>query len=152
MSHRDMVEAAPPGFRGHRLAPRRQALPRCRIPRAGLSGVQFHPEVVHTDVGQADSRELRLRHLRMRAGLGYPERRIGRCSKSRSANTAGNRNVFFFVSGGVDSTVAYTLCLRALGPDRVYGIYVDTGLMRQDETDFVREHLRGAGRDGLSCR
>src|SRR6185437_6052578 len=45
---------------------------------------------------------------------------------------------FFFVSGGVDSTVAYTLCLRALGSERVFGIYVDTGLMRQAETEFVR--------------
>jgi GMP synthase (glutamine-hydrolysing) len=52
--------------------------------------------------------------------------------------TAGNRNVFFFVSGGVDSTVAYTLCLRALGSERVFGIYVDTGLMRKGETDLVR--------------
>ena len=50
----------------------------------------------------------------------------------------GDRNVFFFVSGGVDSTVAYTLCLRALGPGRVRGVYVDTGLMREGETEFVR--------------
>jgi GMP synthase (glutamine-hydrolysing) len=50
----------------------------------------------------------------------------------------GERNVFFFVSGGVDSTVAFTLCLRALGPERVYGVYVDTGLMRKGETEFVR--------------
>ena len=62
--------------------------------------------------------------------------------------TAADRNVFFFVSGGVDSTVAYTLCLRALGPERVYGIYVDTGLMREGETDFVRYNFEalGAGR------
>ena len=52
--------------------------------------------------------------------------------------TVRDRNVFFFVSGGVDSTVAYTLCLRALGPERVYGIYVDTGLMRAGETELVR--------------
>jgi GMP synthase (glutamine-hydrolysing) len=38
----------------------------------------------------------------------------------------------------VDSTVAFTLCTRALGPDRVRGVYVDTGLMREGETDFVR--------------
>ncbi len=50
---------------------------------------------------------------------------------------AAGRNVFFFVSGGVDSTVAYTLCLRALGPSRVHGVYVDTGLMREGETEFV---------------
>jgi GMP synthase (glutamine-hydrolysing) len=49
----------------------------------------------------------------------------------------GSRNVFFFVSGGVDSSVAFALCMRALGPDRVRGVYVDTGLMRQGETDWV---------------
>jgi GMP synthase (glutamine-hydrolysing) len=51
----------------------------------------------------------------------------------------GTRSVFFFVSGGVDSTVAFTLCIRALGPDRVKGVYVDTGLMREGETDVVRQ-------------
>ena len=53
--------------------------------------------------------------------------------------------MFFFVSGGVDSTVAYTLCLRALGPERVYGLYVDTGLMRQDETEFVKRIFSDLG-------
>jgi GMP synthase (glutamine-hydrolysing) len=41
------------------------------------------------------------------------------------------------VSGGVDSTVAFALCTRALGADRVRGVYVDTGLMREGETEFV---------------
>jgi GMP synthase (glutamine-hydrolysing) len=53
--------------------------------------------------------------------------------------------VFFFVSGGVDSTVAFTLCLRALGEDRVRGIYVDTGLMREGETEFVRRMFDDLG-------
>ena len=53
----------------------------------------------------------------------------------KSAQCVGDRSVFFFVSGGVDSTVAYTLCLRALGAGRVDGVYVDTGLMREGETD-----------------
>ena len=58
---------------------------------------------------------------------------------------AGDRSVFFFVSGGVDSTVAFALCTRALGAERVRGVYVDTGLMREGETDFVR-------RDGRASR
>jgi GMP synthase (glutamine-hydrolysing) len=58
---------------------------------------------------------------------------------------AKDRNIFFFVSGGVDSTVAYTLCLRALGPERVHGTYVDTGLMREGETDFVRANFAKLG-------
>ncbi len=46
--------------------------------------------------------------------------------------------MFFFVSGGVDSTVACALCQRALGPERVQGVYVDTGLMREGETESMR--------------
>jgi GMP synthase (glutamine-hydrolysing) len=53
-------------------------------------------------------------------------------------DAVGSRSVFFFVSGGVDSSVAYALCTRALGAERVRGVYVDTGLMREGETDFVR--------------
>ena len=110
MSHRDLVAAPPAGFRvlattstcadgGHRR----------RVPR--LYGVQFHPEVVHTTRRHAHSRKLRLRYLRLREGLESGEPR-SRWSKSRFAQRAGDRNVFFFVSGGVDSTVAFTLCLR----------------------------------------
>jgi len=54
----------------------------------------------------------------------------------------GDRNVLFFLSGGVDSTVAYTLCIQALGPERVHGTYVDTGLMREGETEFVSRIFR----------
>ena len=50
----------------------------------------------------------------------------------------GNRKIFFFVSGGVDSSVAFALATRAVGAERVRGVYVDTGLMREGETDFVR--------------
>ena len=57
----------------------------------------------------------------------------------------GDRNVFFFVSGGVDSTVAFTLCLRALGAGRVRGVYVDTGLMREGETEFVERTFEALG-------
>ncbi|MCK9909555.1 GMP synthase (glutamine-hydrolyzing), partial [Microbacteriaceae bacterium K1510] len=57
----------------------------------------------------------------------------------------GDKSVFFFVSGGVDSTVAFALCARALSRDKVLGVYVDTGLMRQDETAELRSLLAEAG-------
>ncbi len=57
--------------------------------------------------------------------------------------------MFFFVSGGVDSTVAYTLCLRALGNARVSGFYVDTGLMREGETEFVRNLFHSLGAEAF---
>ena len=59
-----------------------------------------------------------------------------------------DRRVLFFLSGGVDSTVAYALTVKALGADRVHGVYVDTGFMRLDETREIQtafDHL-GYGR------
>src|SRR5208337_555134 len=73
-----------------------------------------------------------------------PKDRI-RPIETQIREVAGDRNVFFFVSGGVDSTVAYTLCLKALGPERVHGTYVDTGLMREGETEFVRRNFERLG-------
>ena len=57
----------------------------------------------------------------------------------------GAGSVFFLVSGGVDSTVAFVLCARALPKERVLGLYVDTGLMRKGETDELRDNLRTLG-------
>jgi GMP synthase (glutamine-hydrolysing) len=101
-----------------------------------LYGVQFHPEVVHTERG----RQLLSNFLFDIAGCeqDWNPRDQAERIEDEIRRVAGDRNIFFFVSGGVDSTVAFTLCLRALGPERVRGLYVDTGLMREGETVFVR--------------
>lgn len=147
MSHRDTVAAVPEGF---------EALARtdtCAVAAMGnvqrrLYGVQFHPEVVHTERG----RQILSNFLFRISGCEQdwnPKHRIP-LIESQIREIAGGRNVFFFVSGGVDSTVAYTLCLRALGPDRVHGLYVDTGLMREGETEFVRQIFASLGAGGFS--
>jgi GMP synthase (glutamine-hydrolysing) len=134
MSHRDLVSAAPAGF---------SVLGRtatCSIaaieePARGLYGVQFHPEVVHTTRGREILSNFLFgicdcqRDWDPRNRVPQIEEEIRQC--------VGDRNVFFFVSGGVDSTVACALCQRALGAERVRGVYVDTGLMREGETDYV---------------
>ena len=135
MNHRDQVESVPDGFdvlaktdtcavaaMAHRDRP--------------LMAVQFHPEVVHTPQGHKILSNFVFRVCGCTPDWD-PKDRI-RPLEAEIRSVAGDRNVFFFVSGGVDSTVAYTLCLRALGPERVYGIYVDTGLMREGETEHVR--------------
>ena len=144
MTHRDVVTAAPPASASWPAPPPVRSPP-SKTPARGLYGVQFHPEVVHTSQGAQILDELRVRHLRLPEGLGSrPSRRAQ--SKTQIRQCVGDRNVFFFVSGGVDSTVAFTLCLRALGAGRVRGVYVDTGLMREGETEFVRAAFRlGAG-------
>jgi GMP synthase (glutamine-hydrolysing) len=135
MSHRDTALAAPPGFEVLGST-ETCAIAAMADPGRGLYGVQFHPEVVHTRRG----REILENFVFGVCGCQRdwnPKNRIP-LVLSRIHETVGDRSVFFFVSGGVDSSVAFTLCLQALGAERVRGIYVDTGLMREGETDFVR--------------
>jgi GMP synthase (glutamine-hydrolysing) len=138
MSHRDQVERVPAGFAV--LA----STPTCPVAAMGdhgrrLFGLQFHPEVVHTPRGG----QLLANFVFDIAGCERDWDPRGRVAllEERIREVAGGRNVFFFVSGGVDSSVAYQLCVRALGRNRVHGAYVDTGLMREGETEFVRRAL-----------
>ena len=136
MSHRDRVDRVPSGFTllGETTT--------CPIAAMGddarrLYGVQFHPEVVHTPRGMRILENFLFRVANCEKDWN-PRGRLG-LLEDKIREVAAGRNVFFFVSGGVDSSVAYTLCLRALGPGRVHGAYVDTGLMREGETEFVRD-------------
>lgn len=138
MSHRDQVERVPAGFAV--LA----STSTCPVAAMGdhgrrLFGLQFHPEVVHTPRGG----QLLANFVFNIAGCERDWDPRGRVAllEERIREVAGGRNVFFFVSGGVDSSVAYQLCVRALGRNRVHGAYVDTGLMREGETEFVRRAL-----------
>jgi len=135
MSHRDLVAGVPQGFS---IVGRTDTCPVAAMadPARRLYAVQFHPEVVHTTRGK----ELLTNFVFRVCGCekDWDARHRAPLIEQEIRECAGPRNVFFFVSGGVDSTVAFALCTRALGEDRVRGVYVDTGLMREGETDFVR--------------
>jgi GMP synthase (glutamine-hydrolysing) len=142
MSHRDVVAGVPDGF-SILGTTGSCAVAAMSDSARRLYAVQFHPEVLHTRHGA----EILSNFLFRICGCERdwdPKHRIPSIEQD-IRRVVGNRNVFFFVSGGVDSTVAYTLCLRALGPDRVRGVYVDTGLMREGETDFVRATFDSLG-------
>ena len=134
MSHFDTVEAVPEGFR-ITASSGVSGVAAMSDAEHRLFGIQFHPEVVHTHAGRQVLENFVFGICGAEKDWNIAERVPEVEEQIRSV--AGDRNIFFFVSGGVDSTVAYTLCLRALGPERVFGIYVDTGLMRKDETAFV---------------
>jgi GMP synthase (glutamine-hydrolysing) len=146
MSHFDTVAAVPAGFRvtGSTEV---SGIAAMSDPQRKLYGIQFHPEVVHTHAGQRI-----LENFVFGICNAQPDWDISKrvpLVEEQIRTNAGKRSVFFFVSGGVDSTVAYTLCLRALGPERVFGIYVDTGLMRLDETAFVRAVFQELGAENF---
>ncbi len=135
MSHRDQVDRLPSGF--DRLG----STATCPIAAIGddrrkIYGLQFHPEVVQTLGGQQILENFVFSICGAKRDW-EPSHQLPVVEEQIRA-IAGNRSVFFFASGGVDSTVAYTVCLRALGAERVHATYVDTGLMREGETDFVR--------------
>ena len=58
---------------------------------------------------------------------------------------AGDKNVLLFLSGGVDSTVAFTLLNKALGQERVLGLHIDNGFMRKNESADVQKAYRAHG-------
>jgi GMP synthase (glutamine-hydrolysing) len=133
MSHFDAVTSPPPGFVTTARTP---ASPHAAIedPVRRIWGVQFHPEVAHTDGGQA----LLERFLHGCAGIGRdwtPSSVVDEQVDAIRAQIGGGRAVCG-LSGGVDSAVAAALVHRAIG-DRLTCVYVDTGLMREGESEGV---------------
>src|SRR6202011_1912748 len=145
--HRDLVESVPEGFEVL-AATETIDVPAMAHRERPVVAAQFHPEVAHTRQGG----KILSNFLFGICGCERdwdPKDRID-ALEERIRRIAGDRNIFFFVSGGVDFPVAYTLCLRALGPERVHGTYVDTGLMRQGETEFVRANFASLGARGFA--
>lgn len=141
MSHGDEVASIPEGYV---VLGSTEDCPFAAVGHPGKAkyGLQFHPEVTDTPRGEAYLRNfIRICGLentwRLDDFLDEEIRRI--------REQVGGRKVFFLVSGGVDSTVAYTLLARALPSDHLRGLLVDTGFMRQDEIEEVRSALTSLG-------
>ncbi|MHB8188984.1 MAG: glutamine-hydrolyzing GMP synthase [Ferrimicrobium sp.] len=97
-------------------------------------GVQFHPEVSHTEMGT----EVLSRFLFEGAGLQprWTHFSIIEESVEQIRSTVGSAKVICALSGGVDSTVAAVLAYEAVG-DQLTCVFVDTGLLREGEADQV---------------
>jgi GMP synthase (glutamine-hydrolysing) len=134
MSHGDTSTVAPAGFI---VTARTAATPAAAVENAelGLYGVQFHPEVMHTEYGTQI-----LRRFLEAAGcrptwtmLNIVEEQTGRIREQ-----VGGGRAICGLSGGVDSAVAAALVQRAIG-ERLTCVFVDHGLLRKGEAEQV-EH------------
>ncbi|WP_407383054.1 glutamine-hydrolyzing GMP synthase [Ruminococcus sp.] len=151
MSHRDYIPEAPKGFTAIASTDRCPVAAMCDESRR-IYGVQFHPEVTHTACGkqllhnflydvcgcdgdwQMDSFiEDTVRELRFQIG---------------------DQGVVLGLSGGVDSSVAAALLSKAVGK-QLTCVFVDQGLMRKDEGDYVERtfnHLFDMNFIRVNCR
>jgi GMP synthase (glutamine-hydrolysing) len=135
MSHFDAITTPPPGFTATgSTADSPVAV--LEAPERGLWGVQYHPEVSHTPHGQQVIRHF-LQHL---AGCrpGWTMTSIIEQQVAEIRAQVGGGRVICALSGGVDSAVAAALVHKAVGP-QLTCIFVDTGLLRQDEAGQVVE-------------
>lgn len=135
MSHGDMVVKLPHGFSRIGQTP---AVPFAAIEQTAkkIYGVQFHPEVVHTQFG-ADI----LKQFLTICSQPIKKQRINQSFVDRLIadikDAIGKAKAICALSGGVDSTAAAVLSHRAIG-DRLRAVYIDSGLMRQGETKELR--------------
>ena len=140
MSHRDSVIAAPPRARASPPRRRRRRSPPSRMPTRGLYAVQFHPEVVHTPDGQ----EILKNFLYDVAGAppSWTPAAVIEEQVERIRAQVGSERVICGLSGGVDSAVAALLVYKAVG-DQLTCVFVDHGLMRENEAEQVVETFGG---------
>ena len=146
MSHGDKVTQMPEGFRAAGSSPAHEGhdiLAAMADDERGFVAVQFHPEVELTQHGDAMLANF-LTHTCGFVGNFQLDHRLDDLLDDLRIKV-GNRNVFVLVSGGVDSTVTAALLLKALGPDKVYAVHIDSGLMRHNESDGVCEALKALG-------
>ena len=133
MSHADSIVSAPDGFTVTAATPE-VAVAALEDPARGLYGVQFHPEVVHTERGQ----ELLRRFLFEICGCrpSWTHASVIESQVEAVRAQVGSGHVLCALSGGVDSSVAAALVHKAVG-DQLTAVFVDTGLMRAGEGEQV---------------
>jgi GMP synthase (glutamine-hydrolysing) len=133
MSHGDEAEQIPPGFQviGHTEGAKAAAI---ASEDKSIYGIQFHPEVVHTEQGTEILKNFVLKVCGANQDWtmkGFIDSAVEKISKIEG-------NVLCGVSGGIDSTVVALLIHKAIG-DRLKCVFVNNGLLRLNEEKEIEE-------------
>ena len=135
MSHTDRIEQLPQGFE---ITASTDNCPVAAMENEakGIYAVQYHPEVTHSQFGSLMLKNF-LYNVCKCAGDWQMDSFIEDTVKALKERI-GDKKVILGLSGGVDSSVAAGLISRAVG-DQLTCVFVDQGLMRKDEGDFVEK-------------
>ena len=133
MSHGDYISAVPAGFR---VTANTDVCPTAAMadPVKKLYGVQFHPEVMHTEYGAQILRNFLFDICGAAGDWTMRDYRASAIAAIREK--VGSGRALLALSGGVDSSVAAALMAEAIG-NQLTCVFVDHGLMRKDEGDEV---------------
>lgn len=145
MSHGDTVKIEPKGFKI--IGKSGDTISAIGNEEKRMYGLQFHPEVDLTEDGMKILENF-IRKVAEYKDFYALDDRI-ETSIKMIKEKVGENKVVVLVSGGVDSAVTTALLIKALNPDNVYAIHIDSGFMRKNESDVICENLKKLGLKNL---
>lgn len=152
MSHGDSILDTPPGFS---ILGTTDSIPVAAFKNSNagnaLYGLQFHPEVYHSAHGKKIIQNFLVKICGCQQD--WTPAHFVNDTIENLKKQIGNRKVIMALSGGVDSTVAATLIHKAIG-DRLFGIFVDNGVLRKNEFEQVLKTYSEVGLNvkGINAR
>ena len=134
MSHKDQVVSLPSGFE---VLAETDSCPIAafRDPSGLIYGLQWHPEVVHTQNGMKMLENFVFKICGCRANWRMEDFIPRAIEEIRQA--VGPGKAIIALSGGIDSSTTAVLAAKAIG-DRLHAVFIDTGLMREGEVEYVK--------------
>ena len=133
MSHGDQVTSLPPGFISI-ASSANCAIAAMANPEQKQYGLQFHPEVTHTEQGKAILKRFVLDICQCETH--WQSEHIAEELIDQIKKQLGDQHVLLALSGGVDSTVTAQLLYKAIGK-QLTAVFVDNGLLRKNEAEQV---------------
>jgi len=147
MSHGDKIEQLPKDFL---ITAKTENSPFAAIQHKDrhIYGLQFHPEVMHTEHGNQILHNFVFNVCQCKGD--WTARSFVEESVERIRRKVGDRHVLCALSGGVDSSVAAVLLHKAIG-DQLHCIFIDTGMLRHREAEYVEDVFRKHFKIKLTC-
>lgn len=146
MSHGDSLELLGEGFE---IIAESENHPAAGInKKLNLYGLQFHPEVSHCDYGT----EILSNYIFSicKAVKNWDMNLFSKNISKEIKERVKNNKILLLISGGVDSSVVAGLLLKSLPSENIYLMYIDTGLMRKNETLEIENFLKSLGAENIT--